>query len=79
MLRIEDTDQKRSSEQATTGFFSDLQWLNIGWDEGPEFDEMGGGDEGPYFQSERLEIYKEQLQKLIGTLVCGVFVRPKSK
>lgn len=65
LLRIEDTDQKRSSEQATTGFFSDLQWLNIGWDEGPEFDEMGGGDEGPYFQSERLEIYKEQLQKLI--------------
>ena len=64
LLRIEDTDQKRSSEQATTGFFSDLQWLNIDWDEGPEFEGIGGGDEGPYFQSERLDIYKEQLQRL---------------
>ena len=64
LLRIEDTDQKRSSEHATTGFFSDLQWLNIGWDEGPEFGGFGGGDEGPYFQSKRLEIYKEHLQQL---------------
>lgn len=64
LLRIEDTDQKRSSDQATTGFFRDLQWLNIGWDEGPDFEGYGGGDEGPYYQSERLDIYKEQLQRL---------------
>ena len=64
LLRIEDTDQKRSSKQATSGFFADLQWLNIGWNEGPEFEGSGGGNEGPYFQSERLEIYKEQLQRL---------------
>jgi len=64
LLRIEDTDQKRSSDQATTGFFRDLQWLNIGWDEGPDFEEYGGGDEGPYHQSERLDIYKEQRQRL---------------
>ena len=64
LLRIEDTDQKRSSDQATMGFFRDLQWLNIGWDEGPEFEGYGGGDEGPYCQSKRLDMYKEQLQRL---------------
>ena len=64
-LRIEDTDQKRSSDQATTGFFEDLKWLNILWDEGPAYQNTGGGDEGPYYQSQRLEIYKEQLQKLL--------------
>ena len=64
LLRIEDTDQKRSSNQATTGFFNDLKWLNILWDEGPAFEDAGGGEEGPYYQSERLGIYKEQLQRL---------------
>jgi glutamyl-tRNA synthetase len=64
LLRIEDTDQKRSSEHATTGFFEDLKWLNILWDEGPTFEDTGGGIEGPYYQSKRLEIYKEQLQRL---------------
>jgi glutamyl-tRNA synthetase len=64
LLRIEDTDQKRSSDQATTGFFNDLKWLSILWDEGPEFDGAGGGDEGPYYQSQRMDIYKEQLQRL---------------
>ncbi|MBT7658555.1 MAG: glutamate--tRNA ligase [Phycisphaerae bacterium] len=64
LLRIEDTDQKRSSEQATAGFFEDLQWLNILWDEGPTFEKAGGGDEGPYFQAQRLPVYREQLQKL---------------
>ena len=67
LLRIEDTDQKRSSDQATTGFFEDLKWLNILWDEGPAYQNTGGGDEGPYYQSQRLEIYKEQLQKLLDT------------
>ena len=67
LLRIEDTDQKRSSERATAGFFEDLKWLNIGWDEGPEFEGSGGGDKGPYFQSQRLDIYNEYLQKLLDT------------
>ena len=65
LLRIEDTDQNRSSDQATTGFFNDLQWLNILWDEGPTFEEAGGGNEGPYFQSQRLDLYNEQLQRLL--------------
>ena len=65
VLRIEDTDQKRSSDQATLGFFDDLQWLGISWDEGPEFETCGGGDNGPYFQAKRLDIYREQMQRLL--------------
>ena len=65
ILRIEDTDQKRSSDKATAGFFEDLKWLNIDWDEGPEFEGSGGGENGPYYQSKRLDIYKEYLQKLL--------------
>ena len=51
LLRIEDTDQKRSSDAASLGFLRDLRWLGIGWDEGPEDEGFGGGDHGPYFQS----------------------------
>ncbi len=65
LLRIEDTDRNRSSDQATEGFFSDLQWLQMLWDEGPEMYNSGGGNDGPYYQSQRLDIYKEQLQKLL--------------
>ena len=65
ILRIEDTDQKRSSDKATFGFFEDLNWLGIDWDEGPEFNSCGGGEVGPYLQSLRLELYKEKLQKLL--------------
>ncbi|MDP7008823.1 MAG: glutamate--tRNA ligase [Phycisphaerales bacterium] len=65
LLRIEDTDQKRSSELATTGFFDDLKWLNLHWDEGPIFEGSGGGDNGPYYQSKRLDTYNAYLQKLL--------------
>ena len=65
LLRIEDTDQKRSSGAASVGFLKDLAWLGIDWDEGPEFAGHGGGTHGPYFQSERLDIYNRLLQKLV--------------
>ena len=65
LLRIEDTDQKRSSDAASLGFLRDLRWLGIGWDEGPEDEGFGGGDHGPYFQSQRLSVYQEHLQRLI--------------
>ena len=64
-MRIEDTDQQRSSDTAAQGFFDDLNWLGIGWDEGPEFGEYGGGDSGPYCQSQRLDLYEEQVQRLL--------------
>ncbi|MEE2906797.1 MAG: glutamate--tRNA ligase, partial [Planctomycetota bacterium] len=65
LLRIEDTDQKRSSEEAGLGFFQDLAWLGIDWDEGPEFESSGGGQSGPYFQSQRLDIYASHFNELI--------------
>lgn len=65
MLRIEDTDQKRSSDAASMAFLEDLKWLGIDWDEGPAFEGCGGGEAGPYFQSERLDIYNEHIERLI--------------
>lgn len=70
IIRIEDTDQKRSSDAASVGFLKDLDWLGIRWDEGPEYvapdgTKVGGGANGSYFQSERLAIYERYFQKLI--------------
>ncbi len=68
VLRIEDTDRKRSSDAASLGFMRDLAWLGIDWDEGPTLpglSECGGGDHGPYFQSERLAIYQQHLDRLV--------------
>jgi glutamyl-tRNA synthetase len=67
MLRIEDTDQKRSSDAASIGFLKDLKWLGIDWDEGPEFEGCGGGAHGPYFQSQRLDIYTRCIDRLIAS------------
>ncbi|MCH7603096.1 MAG: glutamate--tRNA ligase, partial [Planctomycetes bacterium] len=65
ILRIEDTDQKRSSDAASMAFLEDLKWLGIDWDEGPEYEGCGGGDAGPYRQSERLDIYHKYIDQLI--------------
>ena len=70
LIRIEDTDQKRSSDAASVGFLRDLEWLGIRWDEGPEFvapdgTTVGGGPNGSYFQSERLEIYNRYCDQLV--------------
>ncbi len=61
ILRIEDTDQARYVEGATDLIKSTLQWLGLDWDEGPEV----GGPHGPYFQTERLELYHQWARKLI--------------
>lgn len=65
ILRIEDTDQKRSSDAASVGFLKDLKWLGIVWDEGPPLDGYGGGAVGPYFQSQRLETYTKYAERLL--------------
>lgn len=64
VLRIEDTDLERSTEESVQVILDGLQWLGFDWDEGPS---PNGdiGDFGPYFQSERLDIYREYVQKLI--------------
>ena len=61
VLRIEDTDQARNSEEFLNVIYDSLTWLGMTWDEGPKV----GGNYGPYRQSERAHIYKEYLQKLI--------------
>jgi glutamyl-tRNA synthetase len=65
LLRIEDTDRKRSSDAASMAFLEDLKWLGIEWDEGPEHEGCGGGEAGPYFASERREIYDGYLDRLL--------------
>lgn len=71
ILRIEDTDQQRSSDSASAGFLQNLDWLGIQWDEGPIHENpdtgkiIGGGNNGPYYQSQRLEIYNKYFQQLI--------------
>ncbi|MEY2481146.1 MAG: glutamyl-tRNA synthetase [Verrucomicrobiota bacterium] len=60
ILRVEDTDKARNTEEAAAAIYEGLQWLNLNWDEGPH----AGGDFGPYFQSERNEIYERHLKKL---------------
>ncbi len=65
ILRIEDTDKERNSEQFLNLIYESLTWLGMNWDEGPKYGTSGGGDFGPYRQSERSDIYKEYVAKLI--------------
>ncbi len=61
ILRIEDTDTLRSKKEFEAGIMEDLRWLGLGWDEGPE----AGGKNGPYRQSERLDLYRDSAGKLL--------------
>ncbi len=61
VLRIEDTDLARSTPQATQVILDALQYLGLDWDEGPGRD----GDYGPYYQSERLALYKKYAERLM--------------
>ena len=60
VLRLEDTDAARSSEEYYRSIVDALHWLGLEWDEGPE----AGGKHGPYRQSERRAVYAEHLDKL---------------
>ena len=60
VLRIEDTDQERNRPEYTRSILDGMRWLGLDWDEGPE----AGGGHGPYFQSERLPLYREALARL---------------
>ena len=60
ILRIDDTDPSRSTDENTQIILRAMRWLGLDWDEGPEV----GGDFGPYAQTERLDLYKEAAQKL---------------
>jgi len=60
VLRIEDTDRARNTEEASRAIYDGLNWLSLDWNEGPHV----GGDFGPYFQSERTPIYERYLAQL---------------
>ena len=68
VFRIEDTDAARDSEESYQAIIDSLTWLGLGWDEGINV----GGPHEPYRQSQRMDIYKEVLDKLID----GGFVYP---
>jgi glutamyl-tRNA synthetase len=61
VLRVEDTDQERSSIDSVRAVLDALTWLGLDWDEGPEV----GGEFGPYFQSERRARYHAVCDQLI--------------
>ncbi len=60
-IRVEDTDQSRKIEGATDVMLEALRWLGLDWDEGPDI----GGDYGPYYQSDRLELYRQVADQLV--------------
>jgi len=61
VLRIEDTDVERSEARFEDQLIADLKWLGLDWDEGPDV----GGPYVPYRQSDRLELYREQAERLL--------------
>lgn len=63
IVRVEDTDQGRSSEASESSVLADLQWLGLNWDEGP----FVGGPSGPYRCSERLEHYRDAANRLLAS------------
>jgi glutamyl-tRNA synthetase len=60
ILRVEDTDKTRNTEEAAAAIYQGLEWLELNWDEGPHV----GGNFGPYFQSQRDDIYETHLKRL---------------
>jgi glutamyl-tRNA synthetase len=61
VLRIEDTDTERSSWEMVAGIVEGLRWLGLDWDEGPDV----GGPHAPYFQSQRIEKYRDHARTLV--------------
>ena len=61
VVRVEDTDRTRYNAEAVSDMVDSLRWLGLDWDEGPEV----GGDYGPYYQSERLELYHQYAEQLV--------------
>jgi len=68
VLRIEDTDAARNSQEAVDVILNGLRWLGLDWDEGPITGDATGpskGDRGPYFQSQRKENYQRRVEALL--------------
>jgi len=61
VLRIEDTDRGRSTQQAVDAILDAMSWLGLDWDEGPD----KGGPHAPYFQTQRLDVYRAYAERLV--------------
>ncbi|HOD43125.1 MAG TPA: glutamate--tRNA ligase, partial [Candidatus Wallbacteria bacterium] len=61
ILRIEDTDLARSTDESINAILRSMKWLGLDWDEGPE----KGGEFGPYFQTQRLDTYNKYAAQLL--------------
>lgn len=68
LLRIEDTDLKRSTDEAARGILRDMEWLGLSWDDGPEREDTEGI--GPFYQSQRLDTYQQWFDHLIAADVA---------
>ena len=67
VLRIEDTDEERNTAEAINVILEGLRWLGLDWDEGPTVNDPAGdsiGDCGPYYQSQRADIYTRRIEEL---------------
>ena len=73
VLRIEDTDQTRDTEEYIASALDTLRWLGLDWDEGPEV----GGPYGPYLQSERMDIYAECSRAARGRARLPLLLHPR--
>ena len=71
ILRIEDTDQERSTAESVRVIFDALKWLGLTWDEGPDL----GGPHAPYTQMERARPHVEWMMKS-AKVKCDTFVSP---
>ena len=61
IIRVEDTDEARSTKESEDSILADIKWMNMDWDEGPHVE----GPHGPYRQSQRKDIYKKYADDLI--------------
>jgi nondiscriminating glutamyl-tRNA synthetase len=66
LVRVEDTDQARSTRESEELVLEDLRWLDLGWEEGPDI----GGPHAPYRQSERVDVYSAAAQQLLARNVA---------
>ncbi|MDG1357329.1 MAG: glutamate--tRNA ligase family protein [Akkermansiaceae bacterium] len=64
ILRVEDTDEERNTTEAREAIFEGMSWLGLDWDEGPQADGSTTGDYGPYYQSQRNQLYDKWFEKL---------------
>jgi glutamyl/glutaminyl-tRNA synthetase len=68
VLRIEDTDTARNTQEAVDVILNGLRWLGLAWDEGPLTSDATGpckGNRGPYYQSQRKENYQRRVEALL--------------